>query len=473
MLFAAFFCAAVLLLFAITYIYATKYAAQGEIAEIEVEFARMVGEARVSQYALLPDMIAKRLRERGSEHSIYLLQDRFGHKLAGNMPAMTPVEGGVRLNRPDKDKKPYVVASGHTLENGDFLLIGEDLVLLEDMDAVLIRSFSVSIAATVLLALVCGLLISRNVLRRVASVSATSRSIIAGDMSTRIPLRGVDDEFDHLAKSVNDMLERIEDLMQHTQQVANDIAHDLRTPLTRLRQRLDRARRRDPADDVRHEVLDRSIEEVDAILNTFSALLRIAQIQAGGTVSSTNLVDLSQLLESISEDFVPAARDGGRTLHARIAAHLTVNGDRELLTQMVVNLLDNAILHSTPGAQISVTAQQIAGAPQLVIADTGQGIPQEERAKVFRPFYRIEPSRQAEGSGLGLSLVAAIVNQHRASISLEDNLPGLRVVVVFPSSSGIPARFDAGENDGTGQQLTLRRDAMVIEDALTQEPARD
>jgi len=228
------------------------------------------------------------------------------------------------------------------------------------------------------------------------------------------------------------MLERIEDLMQHTQQVANDIAHDLRTPLTRLRQRLDRARRRDPADDARHEVLDRSIEEVDAILNTFTALLRIAQIQAGGTVSSTNPVDLSQLLESISEDFVPAARHGGRTLHARIAAHLTVNGDRELLTQMVVNLLDNAILHSTPGAQISVTAQQIAGAPQIVIADTGQGIPVEERAKVFRPFYRIEPSRQAEGSGLGLSLVAAIVNQHRASIRLEDNLPGLRVVVAFP-----------------------------------------
>jgi signal transduction histidine kinase len=473
MLFAAFFCAAVLLLFGITYVYATKYATQGEIAEIEVEFARLVGEARVSQYALLPDMIAKRLRERGSEHSFYLLQDRFGRKLAGNMATMRPIEGGVRLNRPDKDKKPYVVASGHTLENGDFLLIGEDLVLLEEMDAVLIRSFSVSIAATVLIALVCGLLISRNVLRRVAAVSATSRSIIAGDMSTRIPLRGVDDEFDHLAKSVNDMLERIEDLMQHTQQVANDIAHDLRTPLTRLRQRLDRARRRDPADDARHEVLDRSIEEVDAILSTFTALLRIAQIQAGGTVSSANLVDLSQLLESIGEDFVPAARDGGRTLHARIAPNLTVNGDRELLTQMVVNLLDNAILHSTPGAQISVTAQQIAGAPQIVIADTGRGIPPEERAKVFRPFYRIEPSRQAEGSGLGLSLVAAVVKQHRASISLEDNLPGLRVVVVFPPSAGLQPKFDADVNDGTGEQLTLRRDAVVIEDALTQGPARD
>jgi signal transduction histidine kinase len=433
----------------------------------------MVAEARVSQYALLPDMIAKRLRERGSEHDIFLLQDRFGHKLAGNIATMTPIDGGVRLNRPDRDKQPYVVASGHTLENGDFLLIGEDLVLLQEMDAVLIRSFGVSIAATVLIALVCGLLISRNVLRRVASVSATSRSIIAGDMSTRIPLRGVDDEFDHLAKSVNDMLERIEDLMQHTQQVANDIAHDLRTPLTRLRQRLDRARRRDPADDTRHEVLDRSIEEVDAILNTFTALLRIAQIQAGGRVSSINQVDLSQLLESISEDFVPAARDGGRTLHARIAPNLTVNGDRQLLTQMVVNLLDNAILHSTPGAQISVTAEQSAGAPQIVIADTGQGIPREERAKVFRPFYRIEPSRTAEGSGLGLSLVAAIVKQHRASISLEDNLPGLRVVVAFPSSDGLPAKSDSDMSDGRGEQLPSRRDAIVIDGALTQGPARE
>jgi signal transduction histidine kinase len=197
--------------------------------------------------------------------------------------------------------------------------------------------------------------------------------------------------------------------------------------------------------------LDRSIEDVDAILKTFGALLRIAQIEAGGRASSLVAFDFSRLLTGICEDFRPAARDRGRHLSAHVASGLIVHGDRELLMQMTVNLIDNAIHHSTLGADIRITADSVDGAARFVVADSGAGIPPEERERVFRPFYRLEPSRKAEGSGLGLSLVAAIVKQHRATIALEDNLPGLRVVVIFPpcedhgaSAAHPELAFDAG-----------------------------
>jgi signal transduction histidine kinase len=433
MLSAVLFCVAASLLFAITYYYAEKYAKQGELEEIDVEFARTVSEARASNYQLLPEVISQRLRERGSEHSIYLLQDREGRKIAGNVPAMKPQEGLIWTNGGLLGWPRYPVAEGRILENGQFLLIGQDLVLLGDLYTVLIRAFASSIGLTILLAILGGLLISRNILRRVSTVSETSRAIVAGDLSQRLPLAGADDEFDHLASSVNAMLDRIVELMKQTQQVTNDIAHDLRTPLTRLRQRLERARRREGTEEARLEVLDRSIEDVDAILRTFGALLRIAQIEAGGRASSLGAFDFSRLISGISEDFGPAARDQGRHLSAQLTPGLIVHGDRELLMQMAVNLIDNAIHHSRVGADIRITADRVAGAPRFIVADSGGGIPPEERERVFRPFYRLEPSRQNEGSGLGLSLVAAIVKQHRATIALEDNHPGLRVVVVFPS----------------------------------------
>jgi signal transduction histidine kinase len=451
MLSAGFFCTAAVLLFTITYYYAEKYAEQGELAEIGVEFARTVSDARTSNFQLLPAVIAQRLRERSAEHSFYLLQDRDGRKMAGNVPAMKPIEGPTRLSRDSRGDLRYPIAEGHTLENGQFLLIGQDLVLLGDMHAVMVRAFASSIGLTLLFAILGGLLISRYILRRVSAVSETSRAIIAGDLSQRIELRGVDDEFDHLATSVNAMLDRIVELMKHTQQVTNDIAHDLRTPLTRLRQRLERARRPDGGKEAPLEVLDRSIEDVDAILKTFGALLRIAQIEAGGRASSLVAFDFSRLLAGICEDFRPAARDNGRHLSAQVTSGLVVHGDRELLMQMTVNLIDNAIHHSTAGADIRITADRVDGAARFVVADSGGGIPPEERERVFRPFYRLEPSRRADGSGLGLSLVAAIVKQHRATIALEDNHPGLRVVVVFPpcedhgaSAAHPELAFDAG-----------------------------
>jgi signal transduction histidine kinase len=300
------------------------------------------------------------------------------------------------------------------------------------MEAVLGRAFGVGLVISLMLAVLGGVLVSTAVLKRVEVVSRTTRAIIGGDLSQRVPLRETDDEFDNLASGVNAMLDRIEDLMRSMRQVSNDIAHDLRTPLTRLRQRLEHARRRAHSVEELQDALLHAIAQVDSILETFGALLRIAQIEAGGRAVPNGPIDVSKLLTSIAEDFAPAAEDHGQRLVAQIDAGLSVCGDRELLTQMVVNLVDNAIRHSPMGSRISVQAKSVGNSLELAVADTGPGIPPQERENVLRPFYRLEASRTTEGSGLGLSLVAAIAKRHHAKLTLADNAPGLRVAVLFP-----------------------------------------
>jgi signal transduction histidine kinase len=181
-----------------------------------------------------------------------------------------------------------------------------------------------------------------------------------------------------------------------------------------------------------HEALGHSIAQVDSILETFGALLRIAQIEAGGQAAKKTIVDVSKLLCGIADDFAPAAEDHGQRLVAEIEPELRAQADPELLTQMVVNLVENAIRHSPPGARISVQAKSVGEGLELAVCDTGPGIPPQERDNVLRPFYRLEASRTTEGSGLGLSLVAAIAKRHHAKLSLGDNGPGLRVAVLFP-----------------------------------------
>lgn len=451
LLYAGLFLVSGLILFGVVYWPAAEYAVQDENLEIGVEFTAIQDEAKLAGYDRLPGIIADHLRERRDLHAVYLLAAPDGQKRAGNVPAMPPQIGRMKFKLELDGRKRDIRAQGFFLENGDYLLVGQDTVSLHEMKELIARAFGTSAAATFLLAIAGGLLMSRSVLRRIEMVSRTSRAIVQGDLSNRVPLRDTDDEFDHLAVSVNTMLDRIEDLMGRMRQVSSDIAHDLRTPLTRLRQRLEHARRRAYSIEELHQALESSVADVDAILETFGALLRIAQIEAGGRATELAPVDLSKLIANLVEDFAPAAEDRGQTIDAEIEAGLVVDGDRELLTQMLVNLLDNAVRHSPPKAQIAVRAKHNYGAAELIVADTGPGIPAAEREKVFRPFYRLEASRTTEGSGLGLSLVAAIAAQHRATVTLADNEPGLRATVTFPlghvaqSTVGDAARTPDGQ----------------------------
>jgi signal transduction histidine kinase len=278
-----------------------------------------------------------------------------------------------------------------------------------------------------------GLLLSAAFLRRVDMITRTADAIIAGDLSRRIERTGSGDDLDHLSATLNAMLDRITGLMENLRQVSNDIAHDLRTPLTRLRQDLEVAQKRDlSAADLRRAIESAGVE-ADVLLETFSALLRIAQIEAGSRRSAFRAVDLSDVVRTVADAYAPAVEESGRALISEIAAALEVSGDRGLLSQLFVNLVENALHHTPPGTAITLRLTRGPVGVVAEVADTGLGIPAEERGKVFRRFYRLERSRTTPGSGLGLSMVAAIVDLHHAAIELLDNKPGLRVVIRFPA----------------------------------------
>jgi len=430
--YAGVFLVCVLVLFGVTYWFVTGYATQDEIDEIGVEYASIRDEAQLAGMDRLPAIIDDHLRLRKDVRAAYLLMDAQGRKVTGNVDAMMPFGGARMMNLPLDGEIRAVRTYGYTLPDGQFLLIGQDTSTLNEMTSLIVRAFGVGLVVTMLLALLGGALISTRVLGRIETVGRTAHAIVEGDLSQRVPLRGRGDEFDDLATGVNAMLDRIEDLMRSMRQVSNDIAHDLRTPLTRLRQRLEHAHRRAHDVDELRNALAESITQVDSILETFGALLRIAQIEAGGRASPPSAVDVSKLLAGIVEDFSPAAEDHGQRIVADIEPGLKLSADRELLTQMIVNLVDNAIRHSPSGTEICVQGKFLNGAFELAVADSGPGIPPHERENVLRPFYRLEASRTTAGSGLGLSLVAAIAKRHDAKLSLADNGPGLRVAVLFP-----------------------------------------
>jgi len=454
LLYAGLFTASILVLFALTYRTAADYAAQDEDDEIDVEFVAIQDEARLAGDARLPQIIADHLRERAGEHAAYLLEDAQGRPLAGNLAARAATLGPQTLKVPIDGATRELRSHGYRLANGDYVLIGQDPHALRDMKHLIARAFGVNAAVTLLLAVIGGMIISNRALRRVEALGRTTQAIVAGDLSRRLPLRGADDEIDRLSGNVNAMLDRIEDLMRSVRQVSNDVAHDLRTPLTRLRQRLEHARRRATSPAQLREVIEAAIVQVDSILETFGALLRIAQIEAGGRAAARASIDLSGMLTSVVEDFAPAAADRGQLITAAITPGLQLRGDRELLTQMMVNLLDNAIRHSRAGARIAVSATASTAALEIVVADSGPGIPAQERENVLRPFYRLESSRTTEGSGLGLSLVAVIAKQHGASLTLADNGPGLRVTIRFvrPRTAPQPDAAPAPLSDALAQR---------------------
>ena len=379
----------------------------------------------------------------------YLLQNAAGERIAGNLPSMEPAEGEVVLPvsflSPDRGSKADdpadaypVVAQGRRLDSGEFLLVGEGRYRAVKAREAIFRAFAWGIAITVLLAAGGGAALGVGFLRRIEEINRTTRSIMDGDLSKRVPASGGGDEMDRLAVNLNAMLDRIQVLMESLKRVSDDIAHDLRTPLSRLRHRLEAARVKAGSDG--EPVIEQSIAELDAILETFSALLRISQIEAGARRAAFSDVSLEQIVSTVSETYAPVAEDCSQRLETVIDRTLSIHGDRELLTQMVANLIENSIRHCPAGVGITVTLRHEAGTPELCVADSGPGIPASEREKVFRRFYRLEASRTTPGSGLGLALVKAVADLHGASVELSDNQPGLRVTVRFHTSGGGGAR---------------------------------
>ncbi|WP_270939196.1 sensor histidine kinase, partial [Falsiroseomonas oryzae] len=286
-------------------------------------------------------------------------------------------------------------------------------------------------AIAVLIALAFGLLMARSLQRRLRAVSGAAEEVMRGDLARRLPLAGTADEFDRLAATVNTLLARQEALIEGMRQVTADVAHDLRGPLSRLRQQLEAAlaQPRDAQADT--ATLDAALAELDTVLGTFAALLRIAQLEAGPPLppGEAPVVDLSALVATLAEAYEVVAEEAGRTLHAEVAPGQRVHGDAALLRQMLANLLDNALAHGGPTLRVGLRP-----GPVLEVADDGPGIPAEERDRVLRRFYRLDRSRGTPGSGLGLALVAAVARLHGTQPVLSDAAPGLRVTVDLSAS---------------------------------------
>ncbi len=365
----------------------------------------------------------------------YLLQDRAGNVLAGNLPRLEPivdVRDWTGVNRLPGFRDIDIRGLGLAAPEGAYLFVGMNAHQVHEMHESVTRSFLWGFGAAMLLALIGGAAMSLSVLRRIEGVSQTSRDIVGGDLQRRIPLNGSGDEFDHLAGSVNAMLDRIQVLMDGLRQVSTDIAHDLRTPLTRLRQRLELAQERPTDTAALQATLGASLSGIDAILQTFSALLRIAQVESGARKASFTRIDLSELLHTIAEVYQPAFEEKSQTLRERITPDLTVSGDRELLTQLFANLVENATRHCPSGAHVGLIATPGANGVSVAVSDNGPGIPADMREKVLQRFVRLDASRSTPGNGLGLSMAAAVVALHDAQLHMGDNVPGLRITILFP-----------------------------------------
>jgi signal transduction histidine kinase len=327
-----------------------------------------------------------------------------------------------------------ILVASRSLDGGLRLVIADNLESVEDVEDVVLNGFLVALALALLLGLGAGALFTRSLLRRVDGVTRTAEAIIGGDLTQRIALTGSGDDFDRLSTTLNTMLDTITDLLENLRQVSNDIAHDLRTPLARLRQQLEDARAHASAPADYERAIDRAIEEADALLDTFSALLRIAQIEAGVRRSSFRAVDLSDVMRTVADAYGPVLEDSGRSLETDIPVPFTMTGDRELLIQLFSNLIENALRHTPKGTNVAMRLSRAGSFACAELSDNGPGIPEGERSRVLRRFYRLEHSRTTPGNGLGLSLVAAIADVHGATVELSDNKPGLKITIRFPSN---------------------------------------
>jgi len=364
---------------------------------------------------------------------LYALRDRAGTLVAGSPLKALTSEGWATAEVEDRGADKHVLRlKAKRLPNGMMLVVGADTDRISAVRTFLLEAMPTGLVAALLLAFAGAAVMGVSFRRRMERITAVCGQIMAGRLTVRAPVGNAGDEVDLVARSMNAMLDRIGTLMEAMRQVTNDVAHDLRTPLSRLRQGLERARLKARTAQDYESAVDAAIAESDGLLDTFAALLRIAEMEAGTQRASFVSVDLSQVLTSVVEAYEADAEDGGHHLVAEIETGVVVTGDSNLLTQMAANLVENALRHCPAGTTVTLRlSKNESGRPVLVIADNGPGIPEADRTRVFGRFVRLERSRTTPGSGLGLSLVAAVADLHKIRVTLGDNHPGLRCDLAF------------------------------------------
>jgi signal transduction histidine kinase len=384
------------------------------------------------------------------EGSVYLLADESFAPIAGNLkewPAALKGGGWAEFKSSPLSAKagssPALFrARAEKLSDGFHLLVGRDV---SDLGRFVDKIYAALVTAILLifvLAAVASVSVTRRTVGRIESINATSRAIMKSGLGRRIPLRGTQDEWDHLAQNLNSMLERIEVLMAEVKQVSDNVAHDLRTPLTRMRGRLEKASFEKGDRDREQSLIGATIADLDDVLRMFSSLTRISQIETTNKTSAFRMVDVAEIATQVAELFDAAAESKGGRVEVVGDHPVFVTADRDLLFDAMANLVDNAVKHGRVGGLVTVSTDKLDSEAVISVSDEGPGIPAAEFEFVFKRFYRLERSRRTPGNGLGLSLVAAVARLHGAQITLSDNAPGLRVKLHFPliqKTTGQPA----------------------------------
>lgn len=437
LVYVAIFAASAVALVAFTY-WNTKRALDAETDQtIEAEIAGLSEQYQRLGIAGLTDVIIGRSM-RGSL-GLYLLTDAQKRPIAGNLDTWPQAKPrGENFIEFDFERRAGGGIERHRARGKTFALTGGfQLLVARDVDEryKTQRLFTTTLPWTVILMLALGLgggaLMSRNLLARLDSINRISREIMAGDLTRRLPLTRDGDEFDTLAENLNRMLERTERLMKGMRTVTDSIAHDLRTPLNRLRNRLEGVLNHLGGENVEAREIEAAVGETDTLIGTFNALLLIAEAEAGVGREAMAPVDLPVVVEGISELYGPVAEEKGVSLEVAPSGTARIEGNGSLISQALANLVDNAIKYTPAGGLVRIAVQNTSAGIALSVADNGPGIPSGDHARVLERFVRLEASRNSPGTGLGLSLVAAVARLHDAKLELSDNMPGLKATLLF------------------------------------------
>ncbi|WBU59596.1 sensor histidine kinase [Paracoccus albus] len=376
------------------------------------------------------------------DYRIYLLEDANGTVLAGNVDAIDGQGSGyVPIDAIHAEKPRYEDVTGYLLHSVQLgpnrLTLGTSTYFLEELREVLERGFVAGFILLLLAGLLAGIIVGRRTEQRLTQISATLKSVAMGQLERRVPTTGSDsDDLVRMAEEINRTIAQLQKMVDSQKQISADIAHDLRTPMQRLRQRLDVLLNAPDLTRENREVAEQAVEIADDLIEIFHALLRIAQIEAGQRSVRFAATPLAPILARIEDAYGPVAEENDQTLVFDIEDQdATVQGDQQLLTQMIANLVENALRHSPSGTRIEVTLARAENNVLLQVSDDGPGIPAEEWDKVFRRFYRLEKSRTTPGNGLGLSMVRAIAELHTAAVTMNDNNPGLSVLLRFSEAA--------------------------------------
>jgi signal transduction histidine kinase len=411
------------------------------------EAQTLVDEFRSGGDGELAEAISVREASSSPTHMMYGVYSADGRRIHGSFPGSRPQLGLHPIaflddsEGPDKARAQVV-----DLSSTERLVVAVDSDWLETIERIIIIIFSVAFVGACALGFTAAVVLGSYLRRRLHSISESAEAIIGGDIRKRMPVTARRDEFDQLAITLNRMLDRIQGLLESLRQVSNDIAHDLRTPLARLRNQLERG-----SVDGADAVVGSAIRQVDEVLALFAAILRLAEVESGETRRFFGLVDVTALMAELAESYAPVFEDHGRNLLWSLEPGLSVEGDRELLAQAVVNLLENAQRHTPEGTVVRLTAASAGNSICLQVADNGPGVPKSELDRVTKRFARLESSRNSAGYGLGLSLVTAVAKLHGGQLILRNLAPGLSATIEVPRSD-VSAAVSSDFHEVTGTE---------------------